>query len=534
MNSNYSDSNPLPIYKLYFDDIEEIFLNKISFKYLFILTLITCLSTIFCLILLLYRSTTIFLACLIPFIYSLIFYDFIQLLSIILVKYNLLNVNEKFFSNLCRWPYYLKASSEEGQCLSLIFIYAIRCQKVQYFLKHKNLPNSSRIHSRALTFVCLLFIIYANNWITHLKVEKIHLITLNKSNYEINIQEYPMPLYGINDVILNDRQKFYLDFDKYAQNQIRQNNSDKIIYNQKDDSTHEILIKIPYNNFYGPRKSTATNRTRRKFKKDRSLLNKTISTNNSYRIHRCTYGQRNFILTNIWSLIHSIFYLILISYFITTIHRYKIPHMTIDYHQKLQAQALSIGRRKSAERHKQLILLTHLRHFQYLIVYCHTTFILIRLIYVCLLTFILCLFHSPFKWISIKIMFYSLFFIVYYSIPIRMTLLFLYLFLSLFSSYIYSIFYYIFHTKLHFSCKLQKPTIRFHLHIVQYNQREINQHDEHSTNSLVLDLTSSIYDEHSTVFPTESNGINEEYSSCNNPVTTNSFLIINESEHDKL
>jgi len=537
MSSNYSNSNPLPIYKLYFDDIEEIFLNTISFKYLFISTIITCLLTIANLILLLYRSTTIFLACLIPLIYSLIFYDFIQLLSIVLLKYNLLNVNEKLFSELCRWPYYLKASSEAGQCITLIFIYIIRCQKVQYFLKHNHLLNSSHIHSRALTFVCLLFIVYGNNWITHLKVEKIHLITLNESNYEINIQEYPMQLYGINDVKLNDRRQFYLDFDKYAQNyekpQVRQTKPEKIIHTQKGDTIHEIIIKIPYNNFFGRRKSTTKNRTREKLQTNRPSLNKTMYSNNSYRINRCTYEQRNFILTNLWSLIHSIFYFLSIIYCITTIYRYKIPCMTIDYHRKLHDQALSMGRKKTAERHKQLMLLTHLRYFQYLIVYCHTTFILIRLIYVCLLTFILCLFPSPFKWSIIKIFFYSLFFIVYYSIPIRMTLLFIYLFISLFSSYIYSIFYYIFHTKLHFSCKLQKPKIRFRLHIVQYNHGEIN-HDEHSTNSLVFDLASSIYDEHSTVYPTESIAVYEENSSSQNAVTTNSFVIINESQHGKL
>src|SRR6202044_675907 len=116
-----------PTYKIYFDDIEEIFLNTISSKYLFISTIITCLLTILNLILLLYRSTTIFLACLIPFIYSLIFYDFIQLLSIFLLKYNLLNLNKKLFTELCRWSYYLKAASEAGQCLTLIVIYIIRC-----------------------------------------------------------------------------------------------------------------------------------------------------------------------------------------------------------------------------------------------------------------------------------------------------------------------------------------------------------------------------------------------------------------------
>ena len=536
MNSNHSNLNTLPTYKLYFDDIEEIFFNTVSFKFLLILLIITWLLTIASLIILLYRSTTIFLGCFVPFIYSLVVYDFTQMLSIILLKFNLMNVNDKYYNDLCRWPYYLKASSEAGQCLTLIFIYAIRCQKVRYFLKHNHLPNSSPVHSRALTFVCLLFIVYVNNWITHLKVEKIHLITWNESNYEINIQEYPLALYGIDDMTLNDSRQFYLDFDKYAQNygknQIRQNKSEKIIHNQKDDSFPEVVIKIPYN-IFGQRKSIVQNRTRRKTKRRRQTSNKTNHGNNSYRVHRCTYGQRNFFLVNFLSLIHNIFYFLSITYFLTTIYRHKIPYMTVDYHQKLCDKALITGRRKSAERHKQLMLLTHLRHFQYLIVYCHTTFTLIRLMYECLLTFILCLIQSPFKWLTLKIFFNTLFFIVYYTIPIRITLFFLFLFVSLFSPYIYSIFYYVFHTKLHFSCKFQKPTIRFRLHIVQCNQREII-HDERSTNSLVLDLTSSVYDEHSTMVQNESTGLYEENSITPTVPTTTSFAIINQSEQSEL
>jgi hypothetical protein len=308
---------------------------------------------------------------------------------------------------------------------------------------------------------------------------------------------------------------------------------EKIIHTQKDDSFHEIIIKIPYNNFYGQRKPPSHNRTRGKIKKRRQSLNKTVNGNHSYRIHRCTYGQRNFFLANFLSLIHAIFYFILISYFLTTIYRYKIPCMTIDYHQKLHEKAVSTGRRKSAERHKQMILLAHLRRFQYLMVYCHTLFTLIRLTYVCSLTFILFLFQSPFKWLSIKIFFNSLFFIVYYSIPIRITLLFIYLFLSLFSSYIYSIFYYIFHTKLHFSCKLQKPTICFRLHIVPHNQRELI-HDEHSTNSLALDITSSFCEEHSTMLQNESMGFIEENSSSQIAIPTTSCAVVIELEHSKL
>ncbi|CAF1148407.1 unnamed protein product [Rotaria sordida] len=523
MNSNYSNFNTLPIYKLYFDDIEELFLHKISFKYLFISSLIICFFILASIIILLYRSKTIFLACLIPFIYSLLFYDFIQLLSIILLKYNLININEKYFGEICRWPYYLKAASEAGQCLTLVLICAIRSQKIRHFLKHNYLSNTGHIHARALTFVCLLFIIYVNNWITHLKVEKIHVVTLNQSNYGINIQEYPITFYGRNHVKLNDYEQFYLDLEKYTQNyekfQIGQNKGRKIIHNDKDDSVNEIVIKIPYGDFYGQQNTIKLNRTRRKLGKRRHILNKTIYGNNSYRIHRCTFGQRNFFLANFLSLIHSICYLILIIYYLTTIYRYKIPYITTDYRQNLHHEVYTLGRKKSVDRYKQIMLLIHLRRFQYVVIYCYTTIILIRLIYVCSFTFILCLIQSPFKWLTMKIFYYILFIIVYYSIPLRIIVLFIYLFLSLFSSHIHSIVYYIFHTKLHFSCKLQKPTVRFHLHIVQYPQRNL-EHDKHSKDSLVLDLTSSIYDEQTPISINETIGIYEENSSNQPPIRT--------------
>ncbi|CAF1375868.1 unnamed protein product [Rotaria sp. Silwood1] len=145
MSSNYSNLNILSIYKLYFDDIEEIFLNTVSFKYLFISSLIICFFILASIITL--NQKQYFLHVL----YHLyIVYYFIQLLSIILLKYNL---------------------------------------------------------------------------------KKIHLITLNESNYEINVEQYSITFYGRNHVKLNDYQQFYLDLEKYAQNyektQIKQNKSKK-------------------------------------------------------------------------------------------------------------------------------------------------------------------------------------------------------------------------------------------------------------------------------------------------------------------
>ena len=175
------------------------------------------------------------LKCLTPFIYSLVFYDFIQLLSLILLKYNL---TEQYFNQLRRWPYYLKSASESGQCLTIIFLFTLSRHHIRYFLRHNRLPSSGRIHSCALTFVCLLFIVYVNNWITHLKVEKIHLITLNETKYEINIQEVPISLYDITEMKTYSHQRFINDLDKYTQGYEKnlfiknQNPTDKAIHNR--------------------------------------------------------------------------------------------------------------------------------------------------------------------------------------------------------------------------------------------------------------------------------------------------------------
>jgi len=537
MSNAETEINSFPIYKLFFDDIEEIFLHKISFRLLNILTLITCLLLIGILILLFYRSKTILLTCLIPFVYALIFYDFIQLLSLILLKYNF---TEKFFNKLCQWTYYLKSSSEAGQCLTIIILFALSRHQIRYFLRHNRLPNSSRIQSRALTFVCLLFIVYVNNWITHLKVEKMHLITLNETKYEINIQELPLSLYDISEIKIHSHQHFITDLDKYSEghekNLILYNQhkpvTDQIIHSHVDGS-HKILIKFPRDYYLF---NSKINRTKRQFKriKRQQILNKTIDDyqkNNSYRINRCTYGQGNFFLSNILSLIHSISYLILIVYYLITLQTYKTANMTINYHQQLYEKSISVGRRKSAERHLQYMLLIHLKQFLYLIIYSHTLCTFIRLIYISLLTIILCFVQTPFKWLPIKTFFYSLFLIGYFSIPLRMGLLFIYLFLSHFSTHIQSIIHYIFHTKLRFSCKLEKPTICFRLQFIPY--RNDSNQDENVTNSLVIDLSSSVDEDQSNVLQHNSIIVYDENSSSHNGVTTNiltaPIILANES-----
>ncbi|CAF4964790.1 unnamed protein product [Rotaria magnacalcarata] len=264
MDSNQLDLHSAPIYQLFFDDIEEIFLNTISFRFLCIVSLITCILIIGILILIFYRTKQVFLACLIPFIYALVFYDFIQLLSLILLKRN---ATAQFLNQLCRWPYYLKSLSDAGQCLTIIFIFSLSRHQIRYFITHNHLPNSSYIHSRTLAFACLLFILYVNNWITHLKVEKVHLVTLNKTKHEINVQELPISLYAITQIQVRSHQRFLTDLDRYSQgtekNMLTQNqqkvSNDKIIHNHNDGSIHEIIIKFPYDYLFHP----VINRTRR-------------------------------------------------------------------------------------------------------------------------------------------------------------------------------------------------------------------------------------------------------------------------------
>jgi hypothetical protein len=534
MSNDQTDIHSLSIYKLFFDDIEEIFLSTISLRIVTLVTVITCLFLIGILILLSYQSKNVLITCLIPFIYALIFYDFFQLSSLILLKYNF---TEQFFNQLCQWTYYFKSLSEAGQCLTLIFLFALSRHQIRYFLAHNRLPNSSRIHSRALTFVCLLFVVYMNNWITHLKVEKMHSITLNQTKYEINIQELPISLYDTSEGKIPTHQHFIIDLDKYSQGQERnlftQNQvktpTDKIIQSHKDGS---IVIKFPFE-FFNP----ITNRTKRKLKKlvkrEESIekINEDNSKNNSYRINRCTYGQENFFLSNFILSIHSIFYLILLIYYLITIPIRKITNMTINYHQQSYEKSLSLGRRKSADRHKQLILLLNLKQFLYLIIFSHTLFTFIRLVYMCLLIMILCLIQTPFKWLSVKIFFYSLFLIGYFSIPLRMSLLFIYLFLGHFSNHIQSLILYLFHTKLRFSWKIEKPTICFRFQFIPY--RNASNRDENLTNSLVIDMSSSVDEDQSNTIQHDSTIAYDENSTCYNSVTTNilvaPFIFANES-----
>ena len=240
--------------------LKKFFLHKISFRILNLLTFITSIFLSGILLLLFFHSKNVILNSLIPFIYSLIFYDFFQLLSLVLLKYNF---TEQFFNQLCQWTYYLKSSSEAGQTLTLIFLFGLSCHQIRYFLTHNHLPNSSRINSRALVFVCLLFIVYINNWITHLKVEKSHLITINESKYEIHIQELPSALYEISNLKTPSYERFIKDLDKYSQgdesNSLLIQNQSKIIHNPKDGSPHEILIRFDFKQLI----SSQNNRTKR-------------------------------------------------------------------------------------------------------------------------------------------------------------------------------------------------------------------------------------------------------------------------------
>ncbi|CAF2057329.1 unnamed protein product [Rotaria magnacalcarata] len=523
MDSNQLDLHSAPIYQLFFDDIEEIFLNTISFRFLCIVSLITCILIIGILILIFCRTKQVFLACLIPFIYALVFYDFIQLLSLILLKRN---ATAQFLNQLCRWPYYLKSLSDAGQCLTIIFIFSLSRHQIRYFITHNHLPNSSYIHSRTLAFACLLFILYVNNWITHLKVEKVHLVTLNKTKHEINVQELPISLYAITQIQVRSHQRFLTDLDRYSQgtekNMLTQNqqkvSNDKIIHNHNDGSIHEIIIKFPYDYLFHP----VINRTRRTpetIQANHIFNSKSDENeyNSSYRVSRCTYGQSNFFLTNLLGLVNSIGYFILILYYLTIIYTYKITDTAINYRKQFYEKSFSFARKNVVGRHKHFILLLHLKQFLCLIICSHTLITFIRLVYVCLLTIMLCFYQTPFRWQPIKIFFYSLFLICYFSIPIRMILLFIYCFINLFSTQLRSVIFYLFNTNLRFSWKLEKPTICFRLQLVPYPD---NCKDQRIDQSVVVDLSSSCIDDQSNALPQESMIMPNESSNSQNGVTT--------------
>ena len=472
MSENQSDLHVLPIYKLVFDDMEEIFLHTVSLRVLTILLILTGLFLIGIVLLLIYRSNEFFSKCLIPFLYALIIYDFVELFSLVLLK---MNSTEEFFNQFCRWSYYLKASSEAGQCLTLVFLLALIRYQLRHYHTHQLLPNTDRIHARALTLVCLLFIIYVNNWITHLKVERAHRITLNTTKYDIHIEELPWSFYNHPDESQPSHQRFILDLEKYSQgyekmlDQYRQPKSknEQMIQNHQRGLENQIVIKIPFQLF-----NTNQNRTKRRLR--RELLNETHDEqqqqqqNTSYRINRCTCSQSHFFLSNFLSLIYSILYFILIIYYIINIYTYKILLKTVDQHRQSMEKSLSMGRRKSADRHQQEIHLIYLKRFLILIIFCHTFLTCLRLFYNCSLTFLLSFVALPMKWIPLKRIFYSLFIFTYYSIPLRMFLLFLFLFLHRFSRDLQSIFFYIFYTKLRFAWKLEKPRIRFRCQFVPY------------------------------------------------------------------
>ena len=469
MSENQSDLHVLPIYQLVFDDIEEIFLHTISFRLLTVLLIISGIFLVGTFLLLLYRTSEFFSKCLIPFLYALIVYDFVQLFSLVLLK---LNSTEQFFNQFCRWSYYLKASSEAGQCLTLVFLLVLIRYQLRHYHTHHQLPNTDRIHARALTLVCLLFIIYVNNWITHLKVERAHLITLNTTKYDIHIEELPLSFYDHSDESHPSHQRFILDLEKYSQgyekilDQHRQpkGKTDQFIQNHQHGSGHQILIKFPYDHLF----NTNHNRTKRRLKRQFLFNQSHEQQNTSYRINRCTCGQSNFFLANFLSLIYSMLYFLLIGYYIVNIYMYKIPLKSVNEHRHSLEKSLSLGRRKSADRHQQEIHLIHLKRFLLLIIYCHTSLTCLRLIYSCSLTFLLSFVTLPMQWVPLKHIFYSLFLLSYYSIPLRMFLLFSFLFLHRFFRDLQSIFFYVFRTNLRFAWKLEKPRIRFRCQFVPY------------------------------------------------------------------
>jgi hypothetical protein len=103
-----------------------------------------------------------------------------------------------------------------------------------------------------------------------------------------------------------------------------------------------------------------------------------------------------------------------------------------------------------------------------------------------------------------------------------MGLLFIYLFLSQFSEHIQSIILYIFHTKLRFSWKFEKPKMFFRLRFLPY--RDDSNQDENLNNSLVIDISSSMDEDHSNFIQHDSVTVYDENSSSYNGVTTNILI----------
>ena len=201
---------------------------------------------------------------------------------------------------------------------------------------------------------------------------------------------------------------------------------------------------------------------------------------------RCTYEQRNFILINTVSLIQTIFYFILTSYYLVVIYKLERTYMSATYRLQLYKKSFSDEGRKSVENRKQLILLVRLRQFLYVIRYSYASLIIIHLSYICLLTIILCLSQTPFKWSLMKTLFNAFFLINYCSIPIRTSLLFIYCFVSKFSTYIQTIIFYLFNTKLRCSCRWRKPNVCFKLHFNRHAV-DLNQ-KKHIDDSLEINL----------------------------------------------
>ena len=503
MSLNDSHLNLLPIYKLFFDDIEEIFLNQISFRFLLTLVLLTFVLMLILIVFLCCLNVDLFSTTVVPFIFALILYDFIQLFSVVLLKFYL---SEHFVSGLCRWPYYLKSLSEAGQCLTLIFLLATIRRHLHYYHTHHRFPNNHKIYARVLNFVCVLFIIYIHNWITHLKAEKLHSISMNENNSEMQIEELSHSFFARAEMINGSYRSFINDLEKYSQgyeNSFRREQSTKPEwFNSKprDASNHQIFIPFQFDGI----RDVTLNRTRR------HLISTTINnqSNNSYGILRCTYSQENFLLVHSLMFLHSFIYLIVILYYLIAIATSQISLRTVRYDENIFQQNSDNERRKSTieNQQKQSTILIRLKRFLIIIVFSQTLFACLHLTYTCALTMSVTLFDTPIRSVTIKHVFYTTFIIHYYSIPLRLFILIIYLLLSQYSSHFQSIFSYIVYTKLHFNLKFQRPEVCFRCQLIPF---EKNFHLKPNNN----DLSSSTIDiDQSAVLVHETTVVHEESS----------------------
>ncbi|CAF0816834.1 unnamed protein product [Didymodactylos carnosus] len=465
--------------------------------------IISVLFSILILFWLYFRSKSL-TPCIIPFIYALLFYDLLQLSSILVIKYNIYTKSDFTYGLICRFVDYVKSSAESGSLMTLILLFIIRRKQIRYYYSHYHL-DSSTIYSKIIVFFCLLFIVYIHNWLTHLKEDNIFLVKYIEDN-----QHWHPYIYLITkssntiDIKFDTRVRFLNDLYLYAQEKshnyshlnsitILPKNENENMIVSSDKGSMQIFIKFPISILKSKYSTTETStivQIKSKIQNyNNSLSNITNVTDNirlsvllpsSYRVLRCTYYQPYLTLIIISTFLHSIFYFILII--VTLWKTNNLIYLTIRksnnikylstksiyngiqtkkqsktyLKERLNSIILSKRTIKSRNQHR---IIQHLLQLKYLL-YIHTFFILLRLIYVCILNMTLFFSLVPFSYNYLKFIFQLLFILSCYSIPLRIISLVIYLLYQTYSHQLTIIYYYLTQKKLKFSCQCEKVCLK--------------------------------------------------------------------------